>query len=191
MPLNPSVLRNLRGEHAKSYEYALFNRDVQLGADGSILRDGDSVYVLHEHRLDRRINIIDEFLKIGPHIGCPMARLGIDWDLLDVGYHLDGADEVPAVCLIPLETRGRYPGILTKRIIAIQRLWRSTWKVRHHKDIIELALFFKDLYERSRREGIIIPSLDYEQKVAARRYGGAWKRRRACERETRCGLMTF
>ena len=75
------------------------------------------------------------------------------------------------------------PGNLTRRIIAIQRLWRRTWKYRHHNDLIELAFYFRELYAKSRREGIIIPSLDYDQKVAARRYGGARKHHRAFRRK--------
>ena len=84
--------------------------------------------------------------------------------------------------MIPLYYR-TVLGNLTKRIIAIQRIWRKKWAIQQHSQIIDLARFFVDLYARARREGIIIPSLDYDQKVASRIYGGEYKRRRAARRE--------
>ena len=100
--------------------------------------------------------------------------------LMNDGY---GSDML-SMWMIPLYYH-TFPGSLTKRIIAIQRLWRKTWAIRHQIRIIALAEFFRDLYARARREGIVIPSLDYEQKLASRRYGGVWKYNRALVREQR------
>ena len=94
----------------------------------------------------------------------------------------DYESDIPSIVMTPLFYH-TVPGSLTKRIIAIQRLWRKTWVLRHKIRIITLAQFFLDLYARTRREGIVIPSLDYEQKLASRRYGGVWKHQRALARE--------
>ena len=90
--------------------------------------------------------------------------------------------DVPVTTMIPLYYR-TVPGNLTKRIIAIQRIWRKTWAIKQQSQIVELARFFVDLYARARREGIIIPSLDYEQKVAAQDYSWTMKHHRARDRE--------
>ena len=157
-------LTNFRGVHDWEYEYALHKREVQLGADGSVVRDFQWVYVL-SIPLYERIKQIDYF-----H-GWNIAQMNDEYE----------SDIAPCL-VIPLYYHTA-PGILTRRIIAIQCLWRKTWAIKHQIRIIELAEFFRDLYARARREGIVIPSLDYEQKLASRRYGGVWKYQRALVRE--------
>ena len=165
-PLAFPTLTKFRGVHDRSYEYALHKRDVQLGADGSVVRGGDWVYVLALIiPLDERIKQIDYF-----H-GWNIAQMNDEYE-----------SDIPQRVMIPLYYHTT-PGILTRRIIAIQRLWRKTWAIKHQIRIIKLAEFFRDLYARARREGIVIPSLDYEQKLASRRYGGVWKYQRALVRE--------
>ena len=115
--------------------------------------------------LDERIKQIDYF-----H-GWNIAQMNDEYE-----------SDIPQRVMIPLYYHTA-PGILTRRIIAIQRLWRKTWAIKHQIRIIKLAEFFRDLYARARREGIVIPSLDYEQKLASRRYGGVWKYQRALVRE--------
>ena len=147
-------LTNFRGVHDWEYEYALHKREVQLGADGSVVRDFEWVYVL-SIPLYERIKHIDYFHGMVDHEVIA---------LMNDKYEFD----IPSRWMIPLYYH-TFPGSLTKRIIAIQRLWRKTWAIKHQIRIIELAEFFRDLYARARREGIVIPSLDYEQKLASRR----------------------
>ena len=158
------TLEQFRGVHDSEYEYQLHSRDIQLGADGSVVQDGDWVYVLNVP-LDESVNQIDYF-----H-GWYIAQMNDEYET-----------DVLVTTMIPLYYR-TVPGNLTKRIIAIQRIWRKTWAIKHHNEIMDLARFFVDLYARARREGIIIPSLDYEQKLAAREYSWTMKRHRADERE--------
>ena len=159
------ALNKYRGNIDPDSEYRLFRRNLQIGADGSILQDLQQVYVLNIP-FAYRANIIDYFHGMRT---VPIAQTFDDFDV-EVWH------------MIPLHYN-TVPGNLTRRIIAIQRLWRRTWKYRHHNDLIELAFYFRELYAKSRREGIIIPSLDYDQKVAARRYGGARKHHRAFRRK--------
>ena len=148
-PLAMTPLTNFRGVHDWRYEFALHKRDVQLGADGSVVRDFEWVYVL-SIPLYERIKQIDYF-----H-GWNIAQMNDEYE-----------SNIPQKVMIPL-CYHTAPGILTRRIIAIQRLWRKTWAIKHQIRIIKLAEFFRDLYARARREGIVIPSLDYEQKLASR-----------------------
>ena len=121
-PLAFPTLTKFRGVHDPSYEYALHKRDVQLGADGSVVRGGDWVYVLGFYfPLDERIKQIDYF-----H-GWNIAQMNDEYE-----------SDIPQRVMIPL-CYHTAPGILTRRIIAIQRLWRKTWPIRHEKRIIELA----------------------------------------------------
>ena len=97
---------------------------------------------------------------------------------------MEDEDDVVAPFMIP-SPRARQEhlcGIVNRRIATIQRAWRRWWKEQHHKDIIGLAFFFVDLYAKCRREGLVLPSLDYERKLAARQYGGAHKERRRIQR---------
>ena len=164
------ALTNFRGTLDYDYEYELYRNNIQIGADGSILRDGDHVYVLCVP-LQHSVTKIEYFHDFNRY-----AIMAETTHHMPLYWHYDACDMIPLYYWA-------VPGNLTKRIIAIQRLWRRTWKDRHHNDLIDLALFFSELYETSRREGIIIPSLDYDQKVASRIYGGEYKRRRAVRRE--------
>ena len=165
-PFAMPTLTNFRGKYHWMIQRAWHKCGVQLGADGSVVRDGDWVYVLALNiPLDERINQIDYF-----HCWST-AQMNDDYE-----------SDIPSIVMIPLFYH-TVPGSLTKRIIAIQRLWRKTWVLRHQIRIIKLAQFFLDLYARARREGIVIPSLDYERKLASRRYGGVWKHQRALARE--------
>ena len=160
------TLTNFRGKYHWMIQRAWHKRGVQLGADGSVVRDGDWVYVLALNiPLDERINQIDYF------DGWSTAQMNDEYE-----------SDIPQRVMIPL-CYHTAPGILTRRIIAIQRLGRKTWVLRLQSRIVKLAELFLDLYARARREGIVIPSLDYEQKLASRRYGGVWKYQRALVRE--------
>ena len=123
--------------HDWEYEYALHKREVQLGADGSVVRDFEWVYVL-SIPLYERIKQIDYFHGMVDHEVIA---------LMNDKYESD----IPSRWMIPLYYH-TFPGSLTKRIIAIQRLWRKTWPIRHQKRIIELAefseIFMQEPHER-------------------------------------------
>ena len=139
-------LTNFRGVHDWEYEYALHKREVQLGADGSVVRDEEWVYVL-SIPLYERIKQIDYFHGMVDHE--VIALMNDEYE-----------SDIPSMWMIPLYYH-TFPGSLTKRIIAIQRLWRNrTWDRKEKPRIVELAQFFRDLYARARRKGIVIPSLD-------------------------------
>ena len=57
-----------RGNLSREYERELFDRQIQIGADGSILLDGDHVYVLNVDFVER-VDRIDYFHGICPHMG--------------------------------------------------------------------------------------------------------------------------
>ena len=137
-PLAMTPLTNFRGVYHWKIEYALHQRGVQLGADGSVVQDRDWVYVL-SIPLHERIKQIDYFHGMVNHE--VIALMNDEYE-----------SDIPSMWMIPLYYH-TFPGSLTKRIIAIQRLWRKTWPIRHQIRIIELAKFFRDLMqEPDRRE---------------------------------------
>ena len=141
---------------------------LQFGADGSILENNDWVYHVRWHEV-LQIDYFHGMSSMYGHAMCQLIR--------------DEADVVaPFMVPIPKLGQKRLCGIINRRIATIQRAWRRWWKEQHHKDIIGLAFFFVDLYAKCRREGLVLPSLDYERKLAARKYGGAHKERRRVQR---------
>ena len=58
----------MRGKLTRKYEAELYKRNIQIGADGSILRDRDHVYVLYIP-LPKRLDRIDYFHGISPFFG--------------------------------------------------------------------------------------------------------------------------
>ena len=141
---------------------------LQFGPDFSILRDGDWVYHVRWHEVLQ----IDYFHGMSSMYGHAICQT------------IEDEDDVVAPFMVPIPKWGqkRLCGIINRRIATIQRAWRRWWKEQHHKDIIGLAFFFVDLYAKCRREGLVLPSLDYERKLAARKYGGAHKERRRIQR---------
>ena len=161
-----------RGNPTYAYEYQLFRRGIQIGADGSILTDRAPAYVLLGP-LEERMNEIDYFH--GFSWSCPCAQM-------------DDDSEIHAISMISTS----HSGFTVRRIISLQRRWRETWKRRHHEDMVRLAREFIALYAEARRRGVILPSLDYERKVAARKYDRWTKQQRARERfALRCPMSNW
>ena len=99
----------LRGNLTPEYERDLFDRYIQIGADGSIILDGDDVYILWIDQLERRLDQVDYFHGIHPIFGwSPVATMHSD-----MGW--------PATWMLAINR----PGFVIKRILAFQRMWRS------------------------------------------------------------------
>ena len=94
------------------------------------------------------------------------------------------ADEMPcsAIDMVPLGWRGN----TVKRITVLQRKWRKwinqRWQLCVQLDIIQLAKEMLKVIKDGRKLGWIVPSLDYERKLAERDYSNASKHQRAAER---------
>ncbi len=159
-----------RDKDSPQYELELYRRGVHLGADGSIGRDGDRIYNVIVP-LHQRINQVDYFHGMSSMFGHPACQMNDEDE--SIAY---------APCLIPINGKAYLCGIIHRRIMAIQRLWRKKWKARHHEDTVDLAQYFFDFYAICRRDGIVLPSLDYERKLSERQYGPPWKDHRAHER---------
>ena len=126
-------------------------RSMQIARDGSILRDRDEVYVIHFPLRDR-IDRIDYFYDW--HGDSPMAEL---WRSDEIG--------VAAIDMVPL----RRSGNTVKRITVVQHMWRiRLWNEHIQPDLIQLAHDMVKVYEEARKFGWIVPSLDYERKLAER-----------------------
>ncbi len=122
-------------------EEALFRRNVQIGADGSILRDGSLVYCVREWGMPLRYRIqrIDYFH--GMMGGVPIAQT---YDELDV-----------AACDV-IAITGR--GFVVERIRHLQVRFRS-WRARserYYKRMIAMGTILAHAYFRSQRR--IYPS---------------------------------
>ena len=91
----------------RDYEYELYKHNVQIGLDGSVLRDDDMVYVPNSP-LCQRCQQIDYFhgMQTVP-IAQTCDELDIEvWHMITVSY------------------RALYPVNMAKRFIAFVRVWR-------------------------------------------------------------------
>ena len=129
--------------------------------------DGNEVYVL-DAPFHLRIDRIDYFH--GMVGNSPMAQLL--------------SEEEPNVLardMVPLEWWGN----TVKRITVLQRKWRKwinqRWQLCVQLDIIQLAKEMLKVIKDGRKLGWIVPSLDYERKLAERDYSWASKRQRLPE----------
>ena len=115
-PMNPHEIRRfkIRRHHiSEEFEYQQFYKGIQYGADGSIIEDGDDVYLL-EGRFQDRVTKIDYFH--GFRIGVPTAQL---WD----------EDEALALNMVQLGWWGN----AVKCITVLQRQWRRRKRNRKRK----------------------------------------------------------
>ena len=110
-----------RGHLSREHEYELFyHRYIQIAADGSILLDGDKVYLLDEP-FHIRIDRIDYFH--GMVGNSPMALLMSD-------------DDQVARDMVPRKRQGN----TVKRITVLQRMWRNQlWRRHIQPELIQLA----------------------------------------------------
>ena len=75
-------------------------------------------------------------------------------------------------------------GNTVKRITVLQRMWRNRlWRSHTVPDLIQLAHGMAKVYAEARQFGWIVPSLDYDRKLADRDYSTASKRQRTAERQ--------
>ena len=121
--MNPHERRRfkIRRRHvSEEIEHGLFWRDIQIAADGSLLRDGDEVYLLD-------------------------APFHVRRDRIDYFHHMSGdsptaqlcADEVDvdAIDMVP-----RLRGNTVKRITVLQRMWGNIlWRRHSQPELIQLA----------------------------------------------------
>ena len=142
-----------------TYELQFFRRGLQITTDGSILQDGAEAYLLNARLKD--------------------STLWFDF------FHWSRGREGPLFARYQRVISTSHSGFTVRRIILLQGRWRKQWKRRHHEDIVRLAREFLKLYADARQRGIILPSLDYERKVAARKYDRRTKQKRQRARE-RC-----
>ena len=77
-------------------------------------------------------------------------------------------------------------GNAVKRITVLQREWRKwisrQWRLYVQPDLIQLAKEMLKVIEEGRKLGWIVPSLDYERKLAKRDYSWASKRQRLAQK---------
>jgi len=140
-----------RKQLSPELEQSLYDRSIQIAMDGSILMDGDDVYVLNAS-FDARVDRIEYFH--GLVLGMPAASLYSD-------------DATIAINMIPLGLRGN----TAKRISLLQRKWRNQrWRLYVQFDLIQLAKEMLALIKEGRKLGWIVPSLDYDKKIAERQY---------------------
>ena len=150
------------GHLSREHEYELYRRGIAIAADGSIVLDGDDVYLL-EQPFHSRIDRVDYFH--GMVGNSPMAQMMSD------------ADQV-ARDMLPRKRQGN----TVKRITVLQRMWRNRlWRRRTVPDLIQLARGMVKVYAEARQFGWIVPSLDYERKLAERDYSTASKHQRSAE----------
>ena len=167
--LNPHERRRFdirRGQLSEEHEYELFRRCIFIAADGSIIDDGDDVYLLDVPVQDRVMKI--DYLHGLIH-GVPSANLYAD----DEG--------ALAISMVQLGWWGN----TVKRITVLQRKWRKwlnrQWRLYVQPDLIQLAKQMLKVIEESRKLGWMVPSLDYERKLAERDYSWASTRQRLAE----------
>ena len=94
----------------------LFDRDVILGRDDSVLHDGDTVYVVNHQRygLSQPMHVVDEFFGIACH-GYPMAQM------------LENIYDDPGECIteLPSFELVSQAGCFVNAVICIQQLFRT------------------------------------------------------------------
>ena len=132
--MNPHERRRfkIRRRHlSEELEEVLFWKNIQIGADGSIIQDGDDVYLLEvpEVRLRRpcdRVMKIDYFQ--GYHFGMPCALVYND-------------DEVGWECALAMNmVQLGWWGNIVYCITVLQRKWRNRrWRLRVQPGVIQLA----------------------------------------------------
>ena len=146
-------------------EAELYDRGIFVAVDGSIVQDGDDVYVL-DAQFQERVDSIDYFH--GRHHGVPVALLYSD-------------DHALAINMVQLGWWGN----TVKRITLLQRKWRNhqnqRWQLCVQLDLIQLAEEMLEVIKEGRKLGWMVPSLDYERKLAERDYSWASKRQRLAE----------
>ena len=99
----------------------LSDRDIQLGADGSLVRDGDVVLILHPTRRASSMHQIDYFH--GMINDEPMAQTISDDDI--------GASEMVGI---------RRTGFVVRRFAHVQRRWRLRRSVRADRYSVRMVL---------------------------------------------------
>ena len=110
------------GHLSRETEYELFMREIHIAADGSILLDGDELYLLHAP-FHLRIDRIDYFIGIKGN--SPMAQL-----------LSEGETNVLARDMVPRKRQGN----TVKRITVLQRMWRNIlWRRHLQPELIQLA----------------------------------------------------
>ena len=110
-----------KGHESEEHEWELYERDIQIAADSSILVDGDKVYRLDVVPFHIRIDRIDYFH--GMVGNSPMALLMSD-------------DDQVARDMVPRKRQGN----IVKRITVLQRMWRNKlWRRHQEPELIQLA----------------------------------------------------
>ena len=112
-----------------SDEHTWFFRGVIIGADGSVLRNGDRVYVISVQQLRRRVLTINRFHTFYPSAGGSAAvfkevhrrrdRFHVSRDMILLGRH------TRAGACRPVKV-----GFVVQRIIHVQRRFRARLQAR-------------------------------------------------------------
>ena len=123
--MNPHEIRRfkIRRQHiSQEFEYQQSDQGFVYGADGSIIEDGDDVYLL-EGRFQDRVTKIDYFHGFPYTIGVPMAQL---W----------GEDNALAMNMVQLA----WWGVAVHCITVLQRKWRNRrWRLCVQPELLQLA----------------------------------------------------
>ena len=124
--MKPHEIRRfkIRRRHlSKELEKVLYGKDVQIGADDSIVSDGDDVYLLDAPFQDR-VAKISYFC--GYHFDVPCAQV---WNGYEEDYSL-------AMNMVQLEWWGNAVHCIT----VLQRKWRNRqWRLYVQPELIQLA----------------------------------------------------
>ena len=134
--MNPHEIRRfkIRRQHiSQEVEYQQFDQGFVYGADGSIIENGDDVYML-EGRFQDRVTNIDYFHGFDSF--GPEAQLNC-FDSHGVHYEDYGL----AMNMVQMD----WGGICVHRLIVLQRKWRNRrWRLCVQPGLIQLA---KDMLE--------------------------------------------
>ena len=129
--MNPHERRRFdirRRTLSAEFEEQQFHQNIQYGADGSKIYDGDHVYLL-EGRFQDRVTKIDYFH--GFHFGVATAQL-LDED------ETDGYEEHHSLALNMVQLGWR--GEAVHCITVLQRKWRNRqWRLYVQPELIQLA----------------------------------------------------
>ena len=124
--MKPHEIRRfkIRRRHlSKELEKVLYGKDAQIGADGSIVSDGDDVYLL-EAPFQDRVAKISYFC--GYHFDVPSAQV---WNGYEEDYSL----------AMNMVQRGPW-GNVVYCITVLQRKWRNRrWRLCVQPKLIQLA----------------------------------------------------
>ena len=105
-------MRQIRSNEEEQY----YERDIRIGADGSLIRDGDFVYMLGS----RRVLQVDYFYRFLPDVGA-VGKM-IEFKIRFYAYEVVSASK----------------GILVFAVSAIQRKWRKGSYTRSRKHSLRL-----------------------------------------------------